>query len=97
MPGKRSPDVIQVNLRLHKNLHKWLVREAERNDRSLNAEMVERLNNSFRRDNADKILADAKDCQDKAEKLLEQVRDWRLPTIADYLMGQTPPTRRTKK
>ena len=43
----RKPDTIRLVLRLPAPLHRRLTREAARNGRSLNSEMIERLDNSF--------------------------------------------------
>lgn len=69
MPGKRSPDVIQVNLRLSKELHNRLRTAAdERDDLSLNAEMVDRLVRTFRREKVDAIL-------ERAQRLVDEAVD----------------------
>lgn len=78
MPGQRSPDVIQVNLRLTKDLRKRLAAAAEKSGKSLNAEMVARLELSFQRENADKILAGAQ--VDLAEA--KRLRDLTADTLA---------------
>jgi hypothetical protein len=54
-------------LRLTKALRKQLVAAAEKAGKSLNAEMVARLERSFQRDEADKIL-------DDVQKHLEDVK-----------------------
>jgi hypothetical protein len=69
MPGQRSPDVIQVNLRLPKAMHKRLVAAAESGGRSLNAEMVARLEQTFRRERADQILAEAQMDVNEAKRI----------------------------
>ena len=69
MPGQRSPDVIQVNLRLTKDLHKRLVAAHEEAGRSLNAEMVARLEATFQRERADEILDKAQKAVNEAERI----------------------------
>jgi hypothetical protein len=69
MPGQRSPDILQINLRLSKDLHKRLKREADRARRSLNQEMVLRLEQTFQRVIADTILEQAKGLFESAQKL----------------------------
>jgi hypothetical protein len=59
MPEQRSADVIQINLRLTRELHKRLTSEAKKAGCSLNQEMIERLKHSFERDAADELLAQA--------------------------------------
>jgi hypothetical protein len=59
MPGQRSPDIVQINLRLPKDLWARLKREAKRADRSLNQEMIERLEHTFERVEADALLEQA--------------------------------------
>jgi Arc-like DNA binding domain len=45
--GRKATDIVQVNLRLREDLRRKLVREAAGKKRSLNTEMVERLEASF--------------------------------------------------
>ncbi len=62
MPGKRSPNVKQVNLRLTIDLHKRLeAAAAEKVGRSLNAEINTRIQQPFRRESADEILEGAQE------------------------------------
>ena len=74
MPGKRSPDVIQVNLRITNDLHKRLVSTAKKDGRSLNAEMIARLERTFHREKADEILADALKREKEVKRLGEAMR-----------------------
>ena len=111
MPGKRSQDVIQVNLRLSRDLHKHLVREANAAGRSLNQEMLLRLEQTFERVAADEILRQARANTAAATKLFEQTKELyeqMKPTspMAAYLLGVNPsplgllaksPTKRGKK
>ena len=78
MPEQRSPNVIQVNLRMTKDLHKRLVREAKRARRSLNQEMVLRLEQTFQRVAADAILEQARSMKDGVEQLYRDMvkRSW---------------------
>ena len=69
MPGQRSPDVIQVNLRVPKELRKRLVAAAKASGLSLNAEMVDRLERTFEREKADEILDEAHRLFDGAERM----------------------------
>jgi len=75
MPEQRGADVIQVNLRLMRLLHKRLAREAKRNKRSLNDEMKSRLTHSFERDEADDKLQEAEDMLDRAKATLEKAEE----------------------
>ena len=47
---EKAGDVVQVNLRIPQGLRRKLVAEARRNKRSLNAEMVHRLQSSDQAD-----------------------------------------------
>ena len=72
MPGQRSPNVVQVNLRLTKELRNLLQRLAKTNGRSFNAEVVDRIQQTFRRTLADDILKKAEETEKWAqEELLE--------------------------
>jgi hypothetical protein len=76
MPEQRSPDIIQVNLRLPKELHKRLVREAKKADRSLNQEMVQRLEQTFERVAADALLEQAHAMVRDAQRMREDT--WKM-------------------
>jgi Arc-like DNA binding domain len=52
MSAKKSTDIVPTMLRLREGLRKRLEREAKNNRQSLNAEMVERLEQSFAREQA---------------------------------------------
>jgi Arc-like DNA binding domain len=51
MPRKFSADVVAINVRLPKKLHKRLEQLAKRNSSSINTEMVARLERSIQTDN----------------------------------------------
>ena len=51
MPRKASADVVALNFRLPKKLHKHLERAAKQNTTSINAEMVNRLEDSLKYEN----------------------------------------------
>jgi hypothetical protein len=51
MPRKFSADVVAINVRLPKKLHKRLEQLAKRNSSSINTEMVVRLERSIQTDN----------------------------------------------
>jgi hypothetical protein len=53
MPRKFNPDVVTTNVRLPKKLHKNLEQEAKRLGVSINAEVVYRLEKSFRQASAE--------------------------------------------
>lgn len=50
--------VVQVNLRMRETLRQRLKRQAEEHDRSFNAELIYRLEQSFDRDTAAALLAE---------------------------------------
>jgi len=65
-PRERLPgEVVQVNLRMPETLRRALTKEAMASKRSLNAEMLLRLERSFERDAADDTLEEAKAIQAK--------------------------------
>jgi hypothetical protein len=55
MPRKFNPDVVTTNVRLPKKLHRDLEREAKRLNVSLNAEVVYRLEKSFKQASAEQL------------------------------------------
>jgi hypothetical protein len=48
--ARKPTDTVQLKLRFPERLRRQLEREAAKNERSMNAEIVERLKQSFRRD-----------------------------------------------
>ena len=69
MPGQPSPDIVQVGLRVTKGLRRRLMAAAKKAGRSLNAEMVDRLELTFDREDADEILDQAHETLDGAARL----------------------------
>ena len=62
MPPKKQRSVIPLMLRLPADLHRKLTQDAEKNDRSLNTEIVERLMHPVRQEEDAKkiqLVADA--------------------------------------
>lgn len=68
MVKRRPSEIIQVNLRMREDLRQRLSRQAEKESRSFNAELVHRLEQSFERDTAADLLAEA-------HKLLKEISD----------------------
>jgi hypothetical protein len=54
--GRKPTDQVALTLRIRESLRRRLEREALRHDQSLNAELTNRLEESFRRADADSIL-----------------------------------------
>ena len=71
MAAKKSAEIIQVNLRLPASLRRRLAQEAKKARRSLNQEMVLRLEQTFMREAADVMLQRAKIAQIRARKLYD--------------------------
>lgn len=71
--GRKPTDIIQVNLRLREDMRRRLAREAEKNNRSINAEMVARLEASF--------AAESRTAMELLEDLRESVQS-AISTIA---------------
>ena len=71
MAGKKSAEIIQVNLRLPANLRRRLAQEAKKARRSLNQEMVLRLEQTFRREAADVMLRRANVAHARARMLYD--------------------------
>jgi predicted ATPase len=105
MPEQRSPNVIQVNLRLTKDLHKRLAATAKKAGRPLNSEMVYRLETTFRREKADEMLDRAQRLLDKARRISDDAtravteieRDWRAGLTVDEVFPRNRLLRRLKK
>ena len=73
MKARGKAEVIQVNLRLPQDLRRRLMREAKKGRRSLNTEMIARLEHSFERDDADELLKSAQEQYLGAHKLYDIV------------------------
>ena len=55
--ARKKTAIVNLTLRLREDLRRQLEREAKQKDQSLNAEIVSRLEQSFERVPADKVLA----------------------------------------
>jgi hypothetical protein len=54
--ARKPTDEVQLKLRFDEKLRRRLAREAERNDRSMNAEIVLRLESSFRQEDTEQLF-----------------------------------------
>ena len=101
MPGQRSPNVVQVNLRLTKELRQRLHREAKAAGRSFNAEVVERIEQTFLRHTADVVLELAQKRLMAAQALHKLVAEKAAEVLASDTMkfraGPPGKVRRVKK
>ena len=70
MPRKRTTTV-HFSLRLREDLRRQLEAAANKENRSLNEEMVARLEESFKRETADKILDKSQAALDEAQRIAE--------------------------
>ena len=68
MQQRRKPATIQPKVRLPEDLHKKLWRAAQKGGRTLNSEMVRRLEHSFELDIAEVILAQAHEMLRQAQQ-----------------------------
>jgi hypothetical protein len=75
--ARKPTDEVQLKLRFDEKLRRRLARKAERNDRSMNAEIVLRLESSFRQEDTEQlferalaaIVEDVQNIKQQAEKL----------------------------
>jgi hypothetical protein len=75
--ARRPSDEVQLKLRFDEKLRRRLAREAERKDRSMNAEIVLRLESSFRQEDTKQlferalaaIVQDVQNIKEQAERL----------------------------
>jgi hypothetical protein len=75
--ARKPTDEVQLKLRFDEKLRRRLAREAERNDRSMNAEIVLRLESSFRQEDTEQlfkralaaIVEDVQNIKQQAERL----------------------------
>jgi hypothetical protein len=75
--ARKPTDEVQLKLRFDEKLRRRLAREAERNDRSMNAEIVLRLESSFRQEDTEQLLeralaaivVDVRDIKQQLERL----------------------------
>jgi hypothetical protein len=54
--ARKPTDEVQLKLRFDEKLRRRLAREAERNDRSMNAEIVLRLESSFQQEDTEQLF-----------------------------------------
>ena len=73
MAAKKSAEIIQVNLRLPADLRRRLMQEAKKARRSLNQEMVLRLEQTFERVAADVMLMRAKTIRARTQLLYDKI------------------------
>ena len=75
--ARKPTDEVQLKLRFDEKLRRRLAREAERNDRSMNAEIVLRLESSFRQEDTEQlfkralaaIVEDVQEIKQQAQRL----------------------------
>jgi hypothetical protein len=75
--ARKPTDEVQLKLRFDEKLRRRLAREAERNDRSMNAEILLRLESSFRQEDTEQlferalaaIVKDVQNIKQQAERL----------------------------
>ena len=75
--ARKPTDEVQLKLRFDEKLRRRLAREAERNDRSMNAEIVLRLESSFQQEDTEQlfkralaaIVEDVRNIKQQAERL----------------------------
>jgi hypothetical protein len=75
--ARKPTDEVQLKLRFDEKLRRRLAREAERNDRSMNAEIVLRLESSFQQEDTEQlferalaaIVEDVQNIKQQAERL----------------------------
>jgi hypothetical protein len=75
--ARKPTDEVQLKLRFDEKLRRRLAREAERNDRSMNAEIVLRLESSFQQEDTEQLfkralaalVEDVQNIKQQAERL----------------------------
>ena len=72
MPGQPAPNIVQIGLRGTKDLRRRLIAASKASGRSLNAEIVARLERSFSRERPDEILDEAKKWYAGAERYFHE-------------------------
>lgn len=58
--ARKTTATVNITLRMREGLRRQIETAAKKEDRSLNEEMVARLEESFKREKADEILAESK-------------------------------------
>jgi hypothetical protein len=72
MPRKKP--IVPLMLRLPSDLHKRLTQQADKEGRSLNQELVRRLEESFRRESIDEVVERARSISDDSHAALKSVQ-----------------------
>jgi hypothetical protein len=57
--AKKPTDEVQLKLRFDERLRRRIAKEAERNNRSMNAEIIHRLEESFRQEDTNELVSRA--------------------------------------
>jgi Arc-like DNA binding domain len=84
--ARKPTDTVQLKLRFYEKLRRRLEREAEENKRSMNAEIIDRLEKSFAKE----------DAKEERRELIEETTatTLRLAGIPVVPFGQTAPDER---
>jgi hypothetical protein len=92
--AKRKPtQIVQVGTRMPESLRLSLDKAAKAREVSLNAEIVHRLEESFRRESAEEMLAEAKRIGANTQELLNDIRQALPEELARLLGGKENETR----
>jgi hypothetical protein len=104
--ARRGPaEIVQINLRLPESLRRRLAGEARQARRSLNQEMVLRLEQTFNRVDADAILERAEALMEGVDQLNRKMEQWtyhpspqiQVPDVARLPIAKTLSTKERKK
>jgi hypothetical protein len=93
-PMARKPaDTVQLKLRFPEKLRRRIEAAADKNQQSMNAEIVERLEQSFQKDDQASVTATLLKIDTRIGELMREVED--LRTIGEWIRPEPNPTSST--
>jgi hypothetical protein len=82
-PARKKTDIVQLKLRLREELRRKLEHAATKNDRSLNIEMVERLEASFEQERRSHEVEDIRVAlESERQRLSDQIKEMQSALMA---------------
>jgi molecular chaperone GrpE (heat shock protein) len=92
---RRKTDTVQLSkIRMREALRLKLVRDALRAAKTLNNEIVERLEKSYEQDERKSVLQHLEEIRQELKRIEEQAKRYETATIVDALLGDDAATKR---
>jgi molecular chaperone GrpE (heat shock protein) len=92
---RKKTDTVQLSkIRMREALRLKLVRDALRAAKTLNNEIVERLEKSYEQDERKSVLQHLEEIRQELKRIEEQAKRYETATIVDALLGDDAATKR---